>query len=93
MYNQIWKRVEKILKVEFNSKPIYGDDNKYMKTEIILYGGIMFTNFQVKKMPKEKALCKCLPIIMLDPVIKGKKKYYPQTLLEECKYEQENIKR
>ena len=38
------------------------------------------------------ALCKCLPIIMIDPVIKGKKKYYPQTLLEECKYEQENIK-
>ena len=29
---------------------------------------------------------------MLDPVIKSKKKYYPQTLLEEYKYEQENIK-
>ena len=25
-------------------------------------------------------------------VIKAKKKYYPQTLLEECKYEQEKIK-
>ena len=29
---------------------------------------------------------------MLDSVIKAKKKYYPQTLLEECKYEQEKIK-
>ena len=29
---------------------------------------------------------------MLDSVIKAKKKYYPQTLLEECKYEQERIK-
>ena len=29
---------------------------------------------------------------MLDFVIKAKKKYYPQTLLEECKYEQEKIK-
>ena len=29
---------------------------------------------------------------MLDSVIKARKKYYPQTLLEECKYEQENIK-
>ena len=29
---------------------------------------------------------------MLDSVIKGKKKYYPRTLLEECKYEQEKIK-
>ena len=34
-------------------------------------------------MPKEKAPCKCLSIIMLDFVIKANKKYYPQTLLEE----------
>ena len=31
-------------------------------------------------------------IIMLDPVIKSKKKYYPQTLLEECKYDPKKIK-
>ena len=43
-------------------------------------------------MPKEKALYKCLLIIMLDSVIKANKKYYPQTLLEECKYIQEKIK-
>ena len=42
-------------------------------------------------MPKEKAPCKCVSIIMLDSVIKAKRKY-PQTLLEECKYEQEKIK-
>ena len=29
---------------------------------------------------------------MLDSVIKMNKKYYPQSLLEECKYEQEKIK-
>ena len=29
---------------------------------------------------------------MLDSVIKVNKKYYPQTLLEECKYTQEKIK-
>ena len=29
---------------------------------------------------------------MLDSVIKAKKKNYPQTLLEECKYQQEKIK-
>ena len=43
-------------------------------------------------MPKEKAPCKCLSIIMLDSVIKANKKYYPQTFLEECKYVQEKIK-
>ena len=41
-------------------------------------------------MPKEKATCKCLSIIMLDSVIKAK--YYPQALLEEYKYVQEKIK-
>ena len=43
-------------------------------------------------MPKEKAPCKCLLIIMIDSVIRVNKKYYPQTLLEECKYIQEKIK-
>ena len=54
-YNQIWKRVEKLLKIQFDSKPIYGDDDKYIKTKIIMYNGNMFTNFQGKKIPKEKA--------------------------------------
>ena len=43
-------------------------------------------------MPKEKAPSKCLSIIMIDSVIRVNKKYYPQTLLEECKYTQEKIK-
>ena len=33
-YNQIWKTVEKLLKIEFDSKPLYGDNDKYIKTEI-----------------------------------------------------------
>ena len=43
-------------------------------------------------MPKEKAPYKRLSIIMLDSVIKVKKKYYPQKLLKECKYDQEKIR-
>ena len=43
-------------------------------------------------MPKEKTPCKCLSIIMIDSVIKANKKYYLQTLLEECKYIEEKIK-
>ena len=91
-YNQIWKRVEKLLKIESDSKLVYGDDNKYIKTKIKLFNDSVNTNFQGKKMPKEKAPCKCLSIIMLDSVIIANKKYYPQTLLEECKYEQKKIK-
>ena len=83
---------EKLLKIDFESKPVYGDDDKYIKTKIEIYADNMITNFHNKKMPKEKAPCKCLSIIMLDSVIKANKKYYPQTLLEECKYVQEKIK-
>ena len=83
-YNQIWKR---LLKMEFDSKPVYGDNDKYIKTKIKVYSGSVNINFQGKKMPKEKASCKSLSIIMLDSVIKAKNKYYPQAPLEECKYE------
>ena len=91
-YNKIWEKVEKLMRIDFESKPVYGDDDKYIKTKIKIYAGSMITNFHNKKMPKEKAPCKCLSIIMLDSVIKANKNYYPQTLLEECKYVQEKIK-
>ena len=90
-YNKLWEKVEKLLKIDFESKPVYGDNEKYIKRKRKIYAGSMVTNFHNKKMPKEKVPCKCLSIIMLDSVIKSNKKYCPQTLLEECKYVQENI--
>ena len=80
------------MKTKFGSKPVYGDDEKYIKTKIKTYGDSVISNFHSKKIPKEKVPCKCLSIIMLDSVIEAKKKYYPQTILEERKYEQERIK-
>ena len=50
-YNQIWKKVEKLLKIEFDGKPVYGDDNKYIKTKIETYNNSIITNFQGRKMP------------------------------------------
>ena len=91
-YTKIWETTEELMKINFESKPVYGEDVKYIKTKIKMYAGSIITNFHNKKIPKEKAPCKCLSIIMLDSVIKAKKKYYPQTLLEECKYEQGKIK-
>ena len=81
-YNKIWKKVEKLLKINFESKPVYGDDDKYIKTKIKIYADNMITNFHNKKMPKENAPCECLSIIMLDSVIKANEKYYLQTFLE-----------
>ena len=81
-----------LLRIEFDSTPVYGYNDKYIKTKIKIYDGSVNTNFQGKKMAKEKAPCKSLSIIMLDSVVKVKKKHYPQTLLDECKYEPKKIK-
>ena len=91
-YTKIWEAIEKLMKISFESKPVYGDDDEYIKTKIKTYAGSIITNFHHKKMPKEKVPCKCLSIIMIDSVIKANKKYYPQALLEECKYIQEKTK-
>ena len=91
-YNKIWEKVEKLLQIKFESKPVYNDDDKYIKTNIKIYAGSMITNFHNKKILKEKAPCKCLSIIMLDSVIKANKMHYPQTLSDECKHAQEKIK-
>ena len=80
------------MKINFETNPAYGDDDKYIKTKIKIYTESITTNFHNKKMPKEKAPRKCLSTIMIDSVIKVNKKYYPQTLLEEYKYIQEKIK-
>ena len=80
------------MRINFESKPVYGDHDKYIKTKIKADAGSMITNFHNKKLPKEKAPCNCFPIIMLDSVIKANKKYYPQMFLEECKYVQGKIK-
>ena len=32
-YNQLSKRVEKLLEIKFDSKPGYGDDEKYIKAK------------------------------------------------------------
>ena len=91
-YNKIWEKVEKLMKIDFESKPVYGDDEKYIKTKTKIYAGSIITNFHNKKMPQEKAPCKCLSVIMIDSAIKANKKFYSQTLLEECKYIKEKIK-
>ena len=80
------------MRIDFESKPVYGDDDKYIKTKTKIYADNMITNLHNKKTPKEKSPCKCLSIIMLDCVIKVNKKYHSQTFSEECKYVQEKIK-
>ena len=58
-YNQIWKRVEKLLKTEFDSEPVYGNNNKYIKTKIKANNDSMIANFRGKKCQNKKHHAKC----------------------------------
>ena len=87
-YNKIWKKIEKLMKIDFNTKTTYGDnDDKYIKTKIKTYKDSIITIFYnkngSKKIPEEKVPHKCLSVIILDYVIYADEKYHPQTFLEE----------
>ena len=43
-YNKIWEKIEKLMTINFESKPVYGDDDKYTKTKIKIYAESMITN-------------------------------------------------
>ena len=53
-YNKIWGKIEKLIKINFESKPVYVDDDKYIKAKIKKYANSIATNFRIKKIPKEK---------------------------------------
>ena len=59
-YNQVWKRVEKLLKIKFDSEPVYGDNDKYIKTKIKICGGSVNINFQGKSVLKRKSTMQVL---------------------------------
>ena len=86
-YKKVWEKVANLLSIKFDGEPIVdGDVDKYIKVKIKTYGDRVNTNFHGQKVPKENATYKCISLIMLDSVIRVNKKYYPQTLLEECIY-------
>ena len=63
-------KIENLMRTDFESKSVCGDDDKYIKAKIKIYAKTMVTNFHNKKMSKEK-----VPrIIMADSVIKANKK-------------------
>ena len=49
-YNKIWKKIERLMSIDFDSKTTYGDDDdKYIKTKIEIYEDNIATIFIIKK--------------------------------------------
>ena len=95
--NKIWKKFEKLMEIDFNTRRTNGDDDeKHIKIRIKTYKDSITANFYnkigSKKIPEANIPHKCLSIIILDSIIYAYEKYYPKILLEECKYAKEKIK-
>ena len=48
-YTKIWEKIKKIIQINFESSPVYGDDDKYIKTKIKIYADSIIINFHNKK--------------------------------------------
>ena len=88
-YNDIWDVIKKKLKIKFHSMPVY--DEKYLKTKVREYDGVIKTNCLGNGVPKENMHYTCIACITMDSVMKMEKKTFPQVYLEECKYKIKKI--
>ena len=70
IYTEIWEKISSLIGKEFDSEPVYGDSDKYIKTKIKSYGDKAGTNFHGEKIPKENTSYKFLSLIMLHSFIK-----------------------
>ena len=68
-------------------------NDKYIETKIKIYNNRVYTNFKHNEILKDNEYFACLSIILLDSIfVNSDKEYYPQILLEECKYAIKNKK-
>ena len=94
-YTALWEKISDLVNKKFDSDPVY--NNKHINTKIRSYNNDIKTNFRNidnknNKLPEKNKPYKCISLISLDSIIKINKKYYPQTLLQECVYKLINKK-
>ena len=52
-YTKIRKNLSILMNIEFDSEPVYGDNDKYIKTKVKSYGDKLNTKFKGKKITKK----------------------------------------
>ena len=83
-YKQIWGLIKNKLCNKFHSSSVY--DQRYLKTKVKEYDGVIKTNFLGNNVPKENKHYTCIDCITIDSVMRMDKINYPRVYLEECKY-------
>ena len=89
-YNKIWDKIKETLSIKFHSMPVY--DEKYIKTKVREFNGVIKANFLGDELPKENEHYTCIACVTIDSVMRMEKKNYPQVYLEECKYKMKKAK-
>ena len=87
-YTKISEKISDLIDKKFDSAPVY--NNKYINTKIRSYNND--NDNKNNKLPEKNKAYTCMSLISLDSIIKSNKKYYPQTLLQECVYKLINRK-
>ena len=75
-YDEIWEKVENIIKKRFDSEHVYNE--KYLKAKIKCYNGKIKTNFHNNTIRKEGSKFIGLSEILIGSVFKTGKNYYLQ---------------
>ena len=55
-YTKIWGKVNILMNIEFDSEPVYDDNDKYIKAKLKSYGDKVNTNFQGKRRKYQKKI-------------------------------------
>ena len=83
-YKKIWKKIERLMSIDFDSKTTYGDHDQFIKIKIKTYEDSITTNFYSKKgskkLPEEKIPHKCLSIIIINFVLYAYENITPKYL-------------
>ena len=53
-YKKICKKIKRLMSIDFDSKPVYGNDDKYIKTKIKSHEDGININFYNKRGSKKK---------------------------------------
>ena len=83
-YNEIWKVVRNLLKIDFTVSPVR--DDIYLVAKLKIFNKINRTTFNNNDIPSERNHYICIPVIDIDSVLRIDKRAYPQAYLEQCKY-------
>ena len=74
-YKEIWNVIKNKLRIKFHSEPVY--EQKYLRTKVKEFHGVIKTNFLCNGVPKENIHYTCIACVTIDSVMKIEKENYP----------------